>query len=228
MLPAKVKDLTGKTFGRLVVGSFDSLRSPHGAFWNCRCICGGSVTVRADTLKSGFSQSCGCLAREVASRCHLKHGHWRGGTSSKTYKSWNGMHSRCSNPKSIGYADYGGRGIRVCERWRSFENFLTDMGEAPQGMSIDRINNDGDYEPSNCRWATMAMQNRNSRQNVIVEVDGVRMCMIDWSNRLGLSDAVFRAFQRRHGGSITDAVRHYLSPDYVRWAHWDEKNPRKR
>jgi len=149
-------DLTGQGFGRLTV-----LRraSPGGAHWLCRCECGGMLIARASNLVRGGTRSCGCLRRETtAAQARSRATHGMTGTS--TYRAWSSMLTRCDNPASK-YADWGGRGITIAERWRSFENFLADMGERPPGMTLDRINNDGNYEPGNCRWANHLTQTRN-------------------------------------------------------------------
>lgn len=110
----------------------------------------------------------------------------------KEYMVWKGIFSRCYNPTTKGYHRYGGRGIKVCERWRSFINFLDDMGERPEGMTLDRINNDGDYEPGNCRWATYQQQAQNKSTNVNITINGETHCLAEWSRRSGISDSVLR------------------------------------
>jgi hypothetical protein len=114
-------------------------------------------------LRSGDVRSCGCLQREIIARRNRTHGHSVRGAETPTYRSWKAMHTRCTNPNPSTWAHYGGRGIEICERWRSFESFLEDMGERPEGTSIDRIDVDGNYEPGNCRWATPTEQRANRR-----------------------------------------------------------------
>lgn len=159
----KFLDLTGRRFGRLIVAERMS-RINRGTRWDCLCDCGKHITVYAHNLASGCTSSCGCLQRE-ARAARATHGQYRNNSVSPEIKAWEKMRERCLNPKDISYKNYGGRGITVCKRWLSFDNFLSDMGKRPSPKhSLDRINNDGIYEPSNCRWATRTEQNRNRRK----------------------------------------------------------------
>jgi len=142
-------DLIGMEFGKLRVISYAGVDSSDHSRWNCVCSCGKTSVTRADKLKSGLAKSCGCG--------RITH-HM---TGTKTHDVWVNMIQRCRNKNSKNFHRYGGRGISVCDRWLSFENFLSDMGEKPDGLSIERINNDGNYEPSNCRWATQYDQTQN-------------------------------------------------------------------
>lgn len=151
--------LEGKVFGRLTVVG-EGPRISGRVSWSCLCDCGSSVVVRGHLLKSGETQSCGCMRTERLVAMNKTHGEY----DSRTHRSWSHMLSRVRNPKHHQFKDYGGRGITVCDRWLKFENFLEDMGQRPEGKTLDRMEVDGNYEPSNCRWATPLEQAQNKRK----------------------------------------------------------------
>ena len=155
-----VMDLAGQIFGRLTVETYAG-EQKNRHYWRCLCVCGVERVVRGDSLKSGATGSCGCLRDERTSAANTTHGK----SQAPEYLIHKNMKSRCYNEKDKRYPDYGGRGITVCDRWlSSFGSFYTDMGDRPAAaLSIDRIDNDGDYEPGNCRWATSSEQNINKR-----------------------------------------------------------------
>lgn len=163
---SKPLDLAGVRFGRLTAIRPDS-QTEQGVLWECRCTCGRTVVLHGKRLRYGRVKSCGCLRRELTAKKQFKHGHARGRgccLATPEYRAWAHIISRCTNSNTCDWPNYGGRGITVCKRWRrSFQNFLSDMGPRPVGTSIDRKNNDGNYEPSNCRWATKVQQARNRR-----------------------------------------------------------------
>jgi len=144
-------------YGRLTIIK-EVERKNHRRRFLCQCDCGNNKIIQLRFLKMGNTKSCGCLIKDNGN----KHGYW----GTRTYKSWDSMKSRCLNPNNKDFNIYGGAGITVCDRWMKFENFLADMGERPEGTTLDRYpNQKGNYEPNNCRWATITEQNRN-RKNV--------------------------------------------------------------
>lgn len=202
-------DLTGQRFGRLTVQH----RSPAKgqARWLCQCDCGTEKVVPSDRLRLGETRSCGCLHREVTKQNLTTHGL----SKTPTYQIWAGMKKRCYKKTYKDYKDYGGRGISVCAEWiDSFENFLRDMGERPAGMSIERKDTNGNYEPGNCIWADAVTQNRNRRSTRHVEVNGRRMCLTEACNLYGRT---VRLVHRRltFGWDLMEAL---TTPPLERWS----------
>ncbi len=183
--------IIGQRFGRLLVidyapsRTFPKCGQTH-RFWLCKCDCGTITEVRNSSL-GGNTNSCGCLHREMLVTQNLTHGHARPGQRSKTYMVWTAMIARCTCKTNKSFKDYGGRGIKVCERWMKFENFLSDMGEKPKRLTLHRIENDGDYEPSNCRWDTMKVQARHRRNTRIFTVNGITACLSEHCEHFGLN-----------------------------------------
>lgn len=165
-----IKNITGKTFGLLTVTSYHG-KSNHNKprlMWLCQCKCGNTIIRLGQTLVSGHTKSCGCLRKNI----NYKHGHNTKRNRTREYNTWNHMLQRCNNDKNPCYKHYGARGIKVCDRWSDFINFIKDMGERPQGTSLERIDNNGNYEPSNCEWATKIDQMNNTRRNKYYKVQG--------------------------------------------------------
>jgi len=182
----RIVDISGHQFGRLTALAISSPSRRQEPMWHCRCICGGEVVVLRRSLRSGNTRSCGCLTKEHARQLVLAN-HKHGLMGTPTYHSWSDMLKRVRNPQQKNFSDYGGRGIGVCERWLTFTNFLADMGEKPSRKhSIDRIDNDGDYSPDNCRWATRIEQANNTRANVILSYQGESKTLAQWSRIVGI------------------------------------------
>lgn len=175
-----------------------------GTRWLCRCDCGTERVVPGVTLRGDRTHSCGCLKSEQNVARSTKHGHSNTRETSSTYYSWAAMLQRCGNKKHKDYPRYGGRGIRVCERWLKFVNFLADMGEKPVGHTIERKDNDGDYEPGNCRWATSVAQANNKSNNRVLQYDGERRTLSQWARKLRISPSSLA--DRLKQGSLSDAL----------------------
>lgn len=150
----------------------------------CRCDCGSEKVVYEGSLASGKALSCGCLAREICGTRARKHGLWR----HPLHDTWAAMKGRCQRPSHHAYASYGGRGITICERWQTIENFVADNEHLAQpGLTLDREDNDGPYSPENCRWVTVKVQRRNTRNTRLITFDGRTQCLQDWAIELGFS-----------------------------------------
>ena len=150
----KKKDLTGQRFGRLVVLSENGRNNNGNVCWKCQCDCGKKCIISSNRLVKGDTKSCGCIKKENAKKAAVKHNQSSKVNYTPVYKTWQAMIQRCYNPNSPNYLYYGSRGIKVCERWWSFENFYVDVGDRPKGKTLDRKNPDDDYNPINWRWAT--------------------------------------------------------------------------
>lgn len=180
----RTKMAPGDRYGRLV--AIEAVPHTSGR-WRFACDCGRMKTISAKSVRFGDTRSCGCLRSELsAQRTATRITHGR--TNTPEYASWLAMRKRCYDPNNIGFKDYGGRGIMVCERWiNSFENFFSDMGQRPAGTSIDRIDSNGNYEPSNCRWSTSKEQNSNTRSTHNLTYNGETLTVRGWGERLGIN-----------------------------------------
>lgn len=203
----KKLDLVGQRFGLLEVISEHGKPNPYRQFL-CHCECGNKCVKAGSQLKRGKVNSCGCMRYKGAPPKH-------GMSHSPEYASWSGARDRCAN---LNDPDYGGRGIRVCERWSKFENFFADMGPRPSPEhSLDRYpDTDGNYEPTNCRWATREEQQRNKRDNRLLTYRGITATVTEWAERTGINR--MRLFNRLHNGwsverTLTEPVRERRRPN---------------
>lgn len=206
-----IQDLTGKKFNRLtVIGLARPIKQASNGtfFWSCRCDCGNNVDVRAGhiTAEKGATTSCGCALIEWLKENKTTHGNSKPGKRTGAYISWIGMRARCLNPNDDHYDGYGARGITVCDRWRdSFENFLLDMGDRPPIKTLDRIDVNGNYEPSNCRWATPREQANNKRNSAHLTIGGVTKTILEWENESPIENSSIRK-RLEKGWTAHDAV----------------------
>lgn len=157
------------------------------------CDCGSETFATGGNLRSGNTSSCGCYKAEIAGKASITHGM----RNTQIYRIWDGMIYRCTGINSEGYHNYGGRGITVCDEWKKFENFYADMGDKPEGLSLDRIDNDGPYCRLNCRWTTPRIQATNRRTNVYHEFEGVRILAADFAEKLGVSRPVLSSWRKK-------------------------------
>jgi len=179
-----LKDYAGIRFGRLVGVSLveRDTSKENNHLWRFVCDCGGHKTARIKNVRGKKTQSCGCLATETLVKRNTTHGL----SGSGTYRSWKDCRARCNNTNDTDFKHYGGRGITVCDEWDDYEAFLRDMGERPDGLTLDRIDVDGNYSADNCRWADAATQANNKRNNRTVVIDGIRANLSEWSRWLGV------------------------------------------
>lgn len=200
----RLKDRTGLRYGRLLVLGWSGLKTKKGEYvWLCRCDCGKEHSTGGDSLHGGNARSCGCLKSESSAKTGRSH-RIHGLTGEPMFNLWCRIHDRCENPKNYGFNNYGGRGIRLCSRWLCPETFIKDvltaLGEKPAGFSLDRINNDGNYEPGNVRWASRTEQNNNTRGNRQIEFRGETRNLNQWEKHLGFPPDSLRHRLRRGWG----------------------------
>lgn len=209
-----VKDLTGQRFGRLTVIGLQPTET-RKTFWVCECDCGNMKVVRSDILQSGNTRSCGCLKKEqdetnltkgYARKTREERGFVSGGT--RLYQVWQGMKKRCSSPSDVRYHRYGGRGIKVCDDWNNdylaFHNWAITNGYSEE-LTIDRIDSDGDYEPSNCRWATKKEQANNRSTNIKITIGNSTRTLTEWCEIFNLdSKVIFARYHRNENIGIDE------------------------
>jgi hypothetical protein len=196
----------GELYGRLTLREPTKIRRDNG--WVCDCACGSECRVSTSNLAHGHIRSCGCLLRETTIKRSTTHGCAGRGGVSPEYVSWAMAKTRCFNPHFPAYRLYGGRGITMCERWASsFQNFLSDMGPCPSGLTLERKDNDGNYEPVNCRWATRYEQSQNRQNSRLVEYRGVKQTISQWARSLGIKHrASLHKDVIRKGRSIQEVI----------------------
>ncbi len=192
-----MSDLLGKRFGKLVVVC-SGIMDKGKQYASCDCDCGKSGIFRVDHLRRGESQSCGCeglAALRKGWESRTKHGECsRVNGKTAEWKVWNKMIARCRDSNDKAFPRYGGRGIKVCDRWLEYLNFISDMGRRPTaGHSIERKDNDGNYEPGNCRWATKQEQANNRRTNRLITANGITATLADWQRKTGIHQLTIRA-----------------------------------
>ena len=195
------KDLTGRVFGRLTALGIAGHQA-RAAMWECRCECGALKTIRASSLLNGHSKSCGCLRQEKLLKAVLKHGK----TYDRVYSVWHNMLQRCTNPNSVNWKDYGGRGIEVCPSWLTFTNFYADMGDPPEGTEIDRRDNNGNYCKDNCAWVSRIENSRNKRNTVNITFNGTTACLQKHVDGLGVVSRGTVATRLRRGWTVEAAL----------------------
>lgn len=198
----RFRDLTGERFGRLLVLQRDGCNKHGQVKWWCECDCGTQKHILGMCLSRGETQSCGCLHKEITAKVNLSHG--MSGTG--IYAIWRSMMDRCHLPTSQSFARYGARGISVCQRWQSFENFYADMGNKPAGKSLERIDVNGDYCPENVVWADAKTQANNRRSNVVLEHNGKKQTMQQWCDELDLKIGTVWARLNVYGYSVEKAL----------------------
>lgn len=181
---SKGLELLGMKFNRLTVIDQVRLENQQQRHWLCRCDCGTEKVVGAKELTKGSIKSCGCYNTEVRSILTTKRNTTHGQAKTPLYNLWRGIRNRCELKTHKRYADYGGRGISVCDRWHDFLKFKEDMGEKPKGLSLERIDNDGDYTPENCKWGTVLEQNHNKRNNVMCRLSTSEICCLAEASKL--------------------------------------------
>jgi hypothetical protein len=191
-VPTRI-ELTGQRFGRLEVKAYDGLRNAKG-YWRCLCKCGAEVSIAAQLLRNGKTTSCGCYRAELMSKTKRKHGM----VGTPEYNAYSAMLGRCLNRNNHKFLHYGGRGIKVCSRWRkSFASFYADMGPRPDGCSLDRIDVNGDYSTENCRWATATQQAQNKTTTINLTHDGKTKCLTQWAREFEVPMLIaYRRLQR--------------------------------
>lgn len=214
-------NVSGDRYGKLTL--VREIERSNGAIrqrmWETNCDCGTvGHHARLTNLRNGHTSSCGCVQKQAASSANLKHGL----TAHPLYKTWTGMLHRCLSPDHKSFPMYGGRGIKVCERWKSVENFAADMGVPPDGKTLDRIDTNGDYEPSNCRWATPKEQQRNMRNNRLIGYMGRNICLKEAAEIAGLNYDMVVQRLNKYGWTVEQSLGLGFSNPIDKETVWSE------
>jgi hypothetical protein len=204
-----MQDLTGQKYNRLTITSFSHIKD-RNYYWNCKCACGNESVVNANALKRGTTKSCGCWHKELGPVRRFTHGQ----TDTRLYQIHENIKQRCTNPKNDSFKYYGERGIKICEEWLQFETFYewAQINGYEESLTIDRIDNNGDYSPDNCRWVTQKEQVRNTCRNILLTLGDKTQCTMDWSIELNINYETLRA--RKNNGwsdekTLTTPVQKY-------------------
>lgn len=212
--PHNCRDLTGMVFGKLkVLDKVPKTKKGQSLRWRCLCECGGITTAMPSNLINNHTRHCGCIHKNSPKGVNKKHGHKSNGAPTSEYAIWSSMKARCLNPKNAAYKYYGGRGIKVCDRWViNFENFIQDMGRKPfKNYTLERIDVNGNYEPVNCKWASYKEQGNNRRNNRRITYNGETKNFGQWAETLGISHSGLKKYL--NGGGIDQAIYYVKSRD---------------
>ena len=200
-----IKDMTGKKIGRLTVVAYSHIGAGGKAYWECKCECGNTCVISGDKLRRGHTKSCGCLQRKMRKEGNHK---THGMSNTRIYRIWANMNERCSNPNSDMYYNYGGRGITVCEDWKKPENFISWANKTgyKDGLSIERIDVNGNYQPSNCKWITPKEQSLNQRRSHFLTAFGKTQTIKEWADETGIKYDTIERRVNQYKWSAEDAV----------------------
>lgn len=218
------ENLVGKKYGYLTVIEYAGKTKKYESLWLCKCDCGNSKITRGNRLKAGTCMSCGCYQKKQVSKSATKHGY----SKTKLYKLWAGILQRCENSKSLNFNNYGYRGISVCDEWHDFLTFrewaYKNGYSESERLTIDRIDSDGNYEPSNCRWVSYSVQENNKRNNHFVTIDGITKTISEWCSIYKINESTVRS-RLFYGWDDVTAITTKPNQKY-NWRIKNDKNQR--